>query len=45
MGFNMPIIVADFEYAGMDQRDYELEEASMHTITARPFGEALGVTY
>jgi ubiquitin-conjugating enzyme (huntingtin interacting protein 2) len=43
MGFDVPAVVAAFEYVGidrMDGQDYELEEAYMGDITARLFGEA-----
>jgi ubiquitin-conjugating enzyme (huntingtin interacting protein 2) len=43
MGFDVPTVVAAFEYVGidrMDGQDYELEEAYMGDITARLFGEA-----
>lgn len=43
MGFDVPQVVAAFEYVGidrMDGQDYELEEAYMGDITARLFGEA-----
>jgi ubiquitin-conjugating enzyme (huntingtin interacting protein 2) len=42
MGFDVPQVVAAFEYVGidrMDGQDYELEEAYMGDITARLFGE------
>ncbi|KAF2669423.1 putative ubiquitin conjugating enzyme [Microthyrium microscopicum] len=42
MGFEVPQVVAAFEYVGidkMDGMDYELEEAYMGDITARLFGE------
>jgi ubiquitin-conjugating enzyme (huntingtin interacting protein 2) len=42
MGFDVPEVVAAFEYVGidrMDGMDYELEEAYMGDITARLFGE------
>ena len=43
MGFDVPVVVAAFEYVGidrMDGQDYELEEAYMGDVTARLFGEA-----
>ncbi|KAF2095284.1 ubiquitin-conjugating enzyme E2-24 kDa [Rhizodiscina lignyota] len=43
MGFDVPAVVAAFEYVGidkMDGQDYELEEAYMGDITARLFNEA-----
>ncbi|KAF1813190.1 hypothetical protein P152DRAFT_308482 [Eremomyces bilateralis CBS 781.70] len=43
MGFDVPSVVAAFEYVGIDKndgQDYELEEAYMGDITARLFGEA-----
>ncbi|KAF2457280.1 ubiquitin-conjugating enzyme/RWD-like protein [Lineolata rhizophorae] len=43
MGFDVPAVVAAFEYVGIDKmngEDYELEEAYMGDITARLFGEA-----
>ncbi|KAF2425806.1 hypothetical protein EJ08DRAFT_651961 [Tothia fuscella] len=43
MGFDVPQVVAAFEYVGIDRmegQDYELEEAYMGDITARLFGEA-----
>jgi ubiquitin-conjugating enzyme (huntingtin interacting protein 2) len=42
MGFDVPTVVAAFEYVGidrMDGMDYELEEAYMGDITARLFNE------
>jgi len=42
MGFDVPSVVAAFEYVGIDRMDgidYELEEAYMGDITARLFGE------
>jgi ubiquitin-conjugating enzyme (huntingtin interacting protein 2) len=42
MGFDVPAVVAAFEYVGidrMDGMDYELEEAYMGDITARLFNE------
>lgn len=42
MGFELPRVVAAFEYFGIDRnggRDYELEEAYMGDITARLLGE------
>ncbi|KAH6622288.1 ubiquitin-conjugating enzyme/RWD-like protein [Boeremia exigua] len=43
MGFDVEVVVAAFEYVGIDKmggEDYELEEAYMGDITARLFGEA-----
>lgn len=43
MGFEVPSVVAAFEFVGIDRndgQDYELEEAYMGDITARLFGEA-----
>ncbi len=43
MGFDVPAVVAAFEFVGIDKmggEDYELEEAYMGDITARLFGEA-----
>jgi ubiquitin-conjugating enzyme (huntingtin interacting protein 2) len=43
MGFDVDVVVAAFEYVGIDKmngEDYELEEAYMGDITARLFGEA-----
>jgi len=43
MGFDVPQVVAAFEYVGIDKmggEDYDLEEAYMGDITARLFGEA-----
>lgn len=43
MGFDVEVVVASFEYVGIDKmggEDYELEEAYMGDITARLFGEA-----
>jgi ubiquitin-conjugating enzyme (huntingtin interacting protein 2) len=42
MGFDIPQVVAAFEYVGIDRNDgedYELEEAYIGDITARLFGE------
>ncbi|KAF2404682.1 ubiquitin-conjugating enzyme E2-24 kDa [Trichodelitschia bisporula] len=42
MGFDVPHVVAAFEYVGidkMDGQDYELEQEYMGDITARLFGE------
>jgi len=42
MGFDVPAVVASFEYVGidrMDGQDYELEEAYMGDVTARLFNE------
>ncbi|KAG9514824.1 hypothetical protein KCU86_g15427, partial [Aureobasidium melanogenum] len=43
MGFDVPTVVAAFEFTGIDKNDgedYELEEEYMGDITARLFGEA-----
>jgi ubiquitin-conjugating enzyme (huntingtin interacting protein 2) len=43
MGFDVPTVVAAFEFTGIDRNDgedYELEEEYMGDITARLFGEA-----
>jgi ubiquitin-conjugating enzyme (huntingtin interacting protein 2) len=42
MGFDIPQVVAAFEYVGIDRNegeDYELEEAYIGDITARLFNE------
>lgn len=42
MGFDVPEVVAAFEYVGIDKmggEDYELEEAYIGDITARLFNE------
>ena len=43
MGFDVPTVVAAFEYVGVDKmggEDYELEEEYMGDITARLFHES-----
>jgi len=43
MGFDVPTVVAAFDYVGIDRNegeDYELEEEYMGDITARLFGES-----
>lgn len=43
MGFEIPQVVAAFEYVGIDRmegQDYELEAEYMGDVTARLFGEA-----
>ena len=43
MGFDVPTVVAAFDYVGIDRNDgedYELEEEYMGDITARLFNEA-----